>query len=272
MGFMEYDAEKSQDRNGRLRDLISKGAQLAGGAAGPAASTVIGTFVAGPAGAVVGGAIGATVTMAVKAIGQDLSLRVLSPREQARVGGVFTLAAAEIVERCRNGESVRDDGFFDAEGGARSDAEEVWESMLLKSQREAEEKKLPYMAHLLANLAFNAEISAAMAHQMTKAAESMTYRQLCILQLSANKERFNLRQESYRGQGSFSKEQYQIIYEYHDLYNRGLINYGSTAAVALTDVNPSACTPQALGVDIYSQMRLFLIQDEDLEPIAAKLR
>ena len=32
------------------------------------------------------------------------------------------------------------------------------------------------MAHLLANLAFNTEIRAAIAHQMTKAAESMTYR------------------------------------------------------------------------------------------------
>ena len=269
---MEHDAEKSQDRDGRLRDLINRGAQLAGGAAGPAAGTVIGTFLAGPAGAAVGGAVGAAVTMAVKAIGQDLSLRVLSPREQARVGAVFTLAAAEIVERCRNGESVRDDGFFDAEAGGRSDAEEVWEGTLLKSQREAEEKKLPYMAHLLANLAFNAEISAAMAHQMTKAAESMTYRQLCILQLSATKERFNLRQESYRGQGAFSKEQYQIIYEYHDLYNRGLINYGGTAAVALTDVNPGTSTPQALGVDIYSQMRLYLIPDEDFESIAVQLR
>ena len=136
---------------------------------------------------------------------------------------MFTLAAAEIVERCRNGESVRDDGFFDSGGDGRSDAEEVWESTLLKSQREPEEKKLPYMAHLLANLAFNPEISAAMAHQMTKEAEYMTYRQFCILQLSVERERFKLRDESYRGQaGPVSKELYQILYEYHDLYNRGV--------------------------------------------------
>ena len=175
---MQHDGDSSQDRDGRLRMLINKGAELAGGPAGPTAGAVIGSFVAGPAGTVIGGAGGAAVTMAVKAIGHEVSARVLSPREEARVGGVFTLAAAEIVERCR------DDGFFDAGGGGRSDAEEVWESTLLKSQREAEEKKLPYMAHLLANLAFNTEISTPMAHQMTKAAESMTYRQLCILQLS----------------------------------------------------------------------------------------
>ncbi len=270
---MDAEDNSSTQRDRRLRLLISKGAELAGGAVGPAVGTVIGSFLAGPAGAVVGGTAGAAATMTVKAIGHDLSSRMLSPREQVRVGGMFTLAAAEIVERCRTGESVRDDGFFDPGGGGRSDAEEVWESTLLKGQREPEEKKLPYMAHLLANLAFDAEISAAMAHQMSKAAESMTYRQLCILQLSANRERFNLRQESYRGRaGPISRELYQVLYEYHELYNRGLINYGGTAALSLTDVNPGTSTPQALGADIHHQMRLYLIPDDDLEPIAAHLR
>ena len=269
---MERDFDNLRDRDDRLRVLINKGAELVGGAAGPAAGTVIGSLLAGPAGAAVGGSIGTAATMAVKAIGHDLSSRLLSPREQARVGGVFTLAAAEIVERSQKGESVRDDGFFDTGGSGRSDAEEVWESTLLKSQREAEEKKLPYMAHLLANLAFDTEISAAMAHQMTKAAESMTYRQLCILQLSATKERFNLRKRSYEGQDSFPKDSYQLIYEYYDLYSRGLINFGDTLAATLVDVNPGAATPQALGVDIYYQMRLYLIPDGELAPIAAHLR
>ena len=128
--------------------------------------------------------------MAVKAIGQELSSRVLSPGEEKRVGAVFTLAVAEIFDRIEKGESVRDDGFFNNHGSGRSDVDEVWESALLKSQREAEEKKLPYMAHLLANIAFDTEISTAMAHQITKIAESLTYRQMCILKLSATKEKF----------------------------------------------------------------------------------
>ena len=269
---MGDDNNNLTGRDDRLRVLINKGAEIAGGAAGPAVGTVIGSLLAGPAGAAVGGSIGAAATMAVKAIGHDLSSRLLSPREQARVGGVFTLAAAEIVERSQKGESVRDDGFFDTGGSGRSDAEEVWESTLLKSQREAEEKKLPYMAHLLANLAFDTEINATMAHQMTKAAESMTYRQLCILQLSATKEQSNLRKRSYEGQDSFSKDLYQLLYEYYDLYSRGLINFGETLAATLADVNPGAATPQALGVDIYYQMRLYLIPDGEVAPIAVHLR
>ena len=266
------DEDNQARLNDRLRDLINKGSEIAGGATGPAVGAVIGTFIAGPIGTIVGGGVGAAATMAVTAIGREVSSRLLSPREQVRVGGVFTLAAAEIVERCQNGESVRDDGFFGTVGEGRSDAEEVWESALLKSQREPEEKKLPYMAHLLANLAFNTEISAAMAQQMTKAAEAMTYRQLCILHLSATKEKFNLCQRSYQDQDSFAKDLYQIMYEYHDLYNKGLINYGGTAALSLKDVNPGAAIPQALGVDIYYQMRLYLIPDGDLEPVAVHLR
>ena len=137
---MDYN-NNSMERDDRLRLLISKGTELAGGAAGPAAGTVIGTFLAGSVGAAVGGAVGAAATMAVKAIGHDLSSRLLSPREQVRVGGVFTLAASEIVERCRNSERVRDDGFFDAGVSGRSDGEEVWESVLLKSHRESRKKR-----------------------------------------------------------------------------------------------------------------------------------
>ena len=259
-------------RDERLRVLIGRGAEIAGGAAGSVVGTVLGALLSGPSGVAVGGTIGAAATMAVKAIGHDLSWRLLSPREQVRVGGVYALAAAEIVRRCEKGEEVRDDGFFDAGHGVRSDAEEVWESALLKSQREPEERKLPYMAHLLANVAFDKKISAAMAHQMTRAAESMTYRQLCILQLSASKEKFNLRKRSYEGQDSSSKDLYQIIYEYYDLYNKGLINFGGTVAATLVDVNPGAATSQALGVDIHHQMRLHSIPAEELAPIAAQLR
>ena len=267
---MADERDNSREHDERRRDWINRLAELAGGGASPVVSTVIGSLL-GPEGAAVGGALGVATTMVFKKIAHDVSLRLLSPREQARVGRVYVLAAAEIVERRQSGEKVRDDGFFDTGDLGRSDAEEVLESTLLKSQKEPEEKKLPYMAHLLANVAFDTEISAAMAHQMTKMAEAMTYRQLCILQLSANKERFRLRQRSYDGQESFPKNLYQLLYEYYDLSNKGLINFGDTLAASLLDVNPGAATPQALGVDIYSQMRLHLIPDSELAPIADQL-
>ena len=263
----DHELDKYATRDDRLRLLIGRGAELAGGATGPGVGVVLGSLLSGPSGVATGGTIGGAVTMAVKAVGHDLSSRLLSPREQVRVGGVYALATAEIVARSQKGEEVRDDGFFSAGDGGRSAAEEVWESVLMKSQREPEENKLPYMAHLLANLAFDKKISAAMAHQMTKAAESMTYRQLCILQLSTTKEKFNLPKRIQEGQDTLAKDLYQIIYEYYDLYNRGLISFEGTLAATLVDVNPGAATPQALGIDICNQMRLSSIPNEDFVPL-----
>ena len=270
---MDNVRDNSRERDDRLCALLSAGAELAGSGASSLLGAVTGTLLAGPVGAAAGGVIGAAATMAFKSVGHELSSRVLSPREQARVGGVYVLAAAEIIKKCENGEKVRDDGYFGTGDFERSDAEEVWESTLLKSQKEPEEKKLPYMAHLLANLAFETEISAAMAHQMTKMAESMTYRQLCILHLSASKGRYRLRQGSYAEQvENLPKGLYQILYEYYDLFTRSLINFDGTVAANPSGVNPGAATPQAMGEDIYHQMRLDLIPDDELAPIVDQLR
>ena len=150
----EYDND-SVEREQRLRLLISKGAELAGGAAGPAVGTVLGTLLAGPAGAAVGGTVGAAATIAVKAIGHDLSSRVLSARGASQ--GWRCVHSCRSRDRLSVAETAKAFGMtvsLALGDGVRSDAEEVWESTLLKSQREPEERKLPYMAHLLANLAF----------------------------------------------------------------------------------------------------------------------
>ena len=270
---MGNSRDDSSEDDERLRGWLNKVGELAIGVSGTVISAVTGSLIVDPlVAAAAGGLVGAATTITLKSVGHEVSSRLLSPREHARVGGVYLLAAVQIIERCQNGESIRDDGFFDTGDIGRSDAEEVWESALLKSQREPEEKKLPFMARLLANVAFDTEISAEMAHQMTKMAESMTYRQLCILQLSASKERFALRQGNYEGQESFSKELYQLLYEYFDLSNRGLINFGGTLAITLPEVNPGAAIPQAMGIDIYYQMQLHMIPDHELAPIADQLR
>ena len=234
----------------------------------------MGLLVAGPVGAAIGGATGTALAMALKRLGSEIAERLLSPREQARIGYVLGQAVIEIQERIDQGEALREDGFFDARQGGRSDAEEVAESVLLKSQREAEEKKLPYMAHLLANIAFDPAISAEMAHQITKIAEQLTYRQLCILKLAVVKELFSLRDSTYHDHDhdSFPKQLYSILYEYYELCQREYIANGNTVVVGLTDIVPSQANIQGLGADMYRLMRLDAIPDADIAPIAEALK
>ena len=210
--------------------------------------------------------------MAWKKLGSETSERFLSSRERARVGYVFGQAAVEIRERIGRGEALRDDGFFDAQQRNRSNAEEVGESILLKSQTKPEEKKLPYMAHLLANIAFESTIQAEMAHQITKVSEQLTYRQLCILKLAVAKDRFPLRVSNYHDSESFPKQLYSILYEYCELFQREYLANGNTVVVGLTDIIPSQANIQGLGADLYRLMRLDTIPDADIAPIAEALK
>ena len=184
---------------------------------------------------------------------------------------MYTLAAAEIAGRQQNGEQVRTDGFFDEIVTGRSDGAEVWESVLLKSQREPEEMKLPYMAHLLSNIAFDTQYGVHIAHQITKACEQLTYRQLCILNLSVVKDRYHLRQEDYRGQASFTIGLRQVLYEYLDLYSRGYINFGGEVAFGPSDVKPGSAVVQGIGADIFNLMQLREIPSADLNDLAMEL-
>ncbi len=104
----EYNDDDTKKSDG-IRKLISGGAEIAGGAVGGA----LGFLAGGPIGAAVLGAGGAAAAMALKHIGQEASERLLGPREKVRVGGVLAIAAAEINQRIKNGESVRSDDFFE---------------------------------------------------------------------------------------------------------------------------------------------------------------
>lgn len=86
------------------------------------------------------------------------------------------------------------------------------------------------------------------------------------------KDSFGLRDGDYRGQGSFSKELYQVLYECLDLYHKGYINFGGEVAFGPTDIKPGSMTVQGLGADIFNLMKLALIPSEDIAPIAAQLK
>ena len=120
------------------------------------------------------------------------------------------------------------------------------------------------MAFLIGNIAFNAEINVGLAHQLVRTAEDLTYRQLCILKIAAMTDRKALRQGGYREQRSFDKPLYGVLYECYDLYNRGLINFGGSAALGLTDVDPASMVVEGMGADLFNEMGLATIPQVNL--------
>ena len=66
-------------------------------------------------------------------------------------------------------------------GQQRPPAEELLESFFIRAGNAYEERKLPHMAVLFANLCFRGDISPAYAHQLMSLADSLSYRQLGCL-------------------------------------------------------------------------------------------
>lgn len=265
------DREESSQED-RLNRLARAGNEILGGSTANLVGATIGALIGGPVGVAAGGAAGTAVSLAWRRVGSEIAKRWLSPREESRIGAVLILSTKLVQQRLGRGEQLRSDLFFDRGTAGRSHADEVIESVLTKSQREPEERKLPYMARLLGNLAFAEEISVEMSHQLIKASEQLTYRQLCILRLASVKTRFALRDTDYRGQGEFTKDLYQVLYECLDLYRRAFINFGGKVAFGPTDVKPGSMTIQGLGADLYNLMELTYIEDDHLVDIASQLR
>lgn len=254
----------NQDKE-KLQGLIQSGSEMVGAAAGGA----IGLF-GGPAGVIAGGAAGILIAKSLKKVGTDIADRVLGKRERVRVGGTFALAAAEIKTRLDAGEKLRADDFFDQSQFSRSHADEFAEAVLLKAQKEAEEKKLPYLATFLANAVFDGSLNIEMAHQLLKAAESLTYRQFCILKLGVVRSRYPLRQIAY-GAGTFPPSTIQVLYEVHDLARREFLNFSGTAVLGVSDIIPAAMAPMGMGAQLYNRFRLTNIPDSDVVRVAGAL-
>jgi hypothetical protein len=164
------------DDDRELSELIEDGADLVGALVG-----ATGGIVAGPPGAVAGAFVGITISRACK----NVAGRLIG-RERGRVGAAITIVEDDVRRRRQAGETPRDDGFFDERGGLRPDAEELLEGVLRVAAASYEERKVLYLGHLFAEVAFDASISTAEAQYIVRTADALTYQQLVALSVIAH--------------------------------------------------------------------------------------
>lgn len=128
------------DEKQMLKTVIEDGIEITGAAGGAA----LGFLVAGPAGAAGVAAGGYVATKALKRIGIEIYNKVIGKREKTRIGASTIYAADKIREKIHNGNSIREDGFFDTHGIKRANAEEIFEGVLLKSKDSYQELKVKH--------------------------------------------------------------------------------------------------------------------------------
>lgn len=206
-----------------------------------------------------------------------------SQRQSKRIIDVTEFALNEIRRRLEDGEKLRDDGFFDKTVD-RSDAEEVYEDVLLKARDEPQEKKIPYLGRLFEEACFDSKIDSDTVHFLSKEFESLTYRQLCIIKM-VNEMKYRLREKSIQedlqfktGQNTYAipSDKHPILTELATLCNREyIIGRVSDAPLTTTDtmylLKLDTIGPAGPGVLMYKYMKLESIPETDVTLIVEAL-
>lgn len=205
------------EEENKIRDLLNSGGELIGPSIGGAIGGVLGFIAGGPVGAAGAGVVGNITGKLLS----DVANRHLSKREEARVGATAVFAISKIQERLEQGHQLRNDSFFEEEAMDRSQAEELFEGVLLKAKNVHEEKKTKYIANIFTNTSFDSGFSVGEANHLLKLAQGFTYKQICLLALLGNKFA-HLRTRNYQ-QGRVPFETYSILLQLIELYNLGLV-------------------------------------------------
>jgi hypothetical protein len=159
---------------------------------------------------------------------------------------------------------LREEDFFIEKPGERSSAKEIAEGILFAAQREYEEKKVRFYSNLLANLAFTT-LTRAQANLCLRTGERLSYRQLVLLAIFGQYNKFHLRQENYHKQTTMQLQTTSILHDIADLERQNLVTQVN-AGLGLTDINPGKMRLEGgLGRTLFHLMELFTVDLEDLE-------
>lgn len=247
-------------------ELIAAGEEIAG----TSAATALGLFLGGPGGAMLGSIAGPVLLRACR-YGVDFARRYLGPREKVRVGAAFSFAVQRIEERRINGDAVRDDGFFLSPIEGRADADEILEGVLLTAQREHEEKKVPFLGYLWANVAFEEQIDRSTANHAIRLAQELSYRQLCLLALVRRKDEFELPESAAQSPAGMSWEAWSLWEELDDLGFAKKELVGVPGRLPTNIGSPAALTLWTFGLLLYDLLDLSKIKRDELAKLAALL-
>ena len=220
----------------------------------------------------------------------DFLNRMMSPKQELRILTASALAVNYIEEYLNDGIELREDDFFSEGTIARSDAVEVVDSMLFTVGNEEQEKKIPYMAHLIKNAAFDESISADSACYYLQVFRNLTYRQICMIKIVVRKDHFQLRDKSKVNmvemripevqpndmQQFFQKYEEDIIcHEFLDLHIKGYItlqmSHNTLMVFNTFAMIPRTATLNKVIHNVYRHMNLETIPDEDILPIVKAL-
>jgi hypothetical protein len=213
-----------------------------------------------------------TAGAAISATVEDILDRTLSARERARVETVVSLAREFYRERYERGDDLREDEFVT---GDTSEFSQAIDGILISAQREHEAKKLPFLAHLVANLAFMPEVDATTANWCIRTASALSWTQYVLLALNGEDESKHDRPRISAGRGEVHNlAEWSAWGEFENLQARSLIASHKSVYQQFIDETPPPrmlWVPTAGGELLITILSVELVSTSDRDQIYRNL-
>jgi hypothetical protein len=261
--------DSSSSGNGDLRkEWIALGSGLVGNTIG----ALLGALYGGPGGAISGAFVGTSLSSGLKNMGEEIWNRRLTKMEKRRVSAVI-LAADQAMQRAiANGITARNEHFLEDGTAGTENGRELVEVVLTAAQREPEERKIEYFGELVTSVALSPGVGPGLANQLILTAQSLSYRQLCLLRLTSEASKYNLRITDYRAVTNMGLSQYAVILAVFQLQQLNLVSFSEVFALFPSNIIPSKLQFRPFGQTLFDGMDLKRIPDGDVEELAAYLR
>lgn len=251
------------DEDGALARIVGIAVQTMGAGAGALFGANVDPSTA---------AVAAMAGTGIAAVGADIARRVLSPRQELRVGEVFLQAGAAIKAKEVLGEHIREDGFFDE--GHRSAGHEFAEGVILAAMDSFEEKKIPYLANLMANVAVTPTVDAHTANFALRVADKLSWLQLCLLGIIDRPEDYPMPEEPFEEAKQWDRHTVRTTLQLmadvsasEKFLFFGTVMSEGGLGLQLYDLNLSGIKRGNNGLLITGLMELGTIPRADLDPI-----
>ncbi len=212
---MRVNAPDVEEDDKGVLDLCAAGTDLAAALVGGAVG-----LIGGPPGVVAGAAASVGLTHGARAV-----VDRFRARQKVRVGAALLVIANDADQRAREGQALRDDGFFNGRDGLRSDGEDLLEAVLAQAANAYDERKVALLARFYSATSHDATVPAETAKYLVPMAGELTYRQYVALGVFSNyrtHESALVRAEGHQETGSIAPEP-GLLAELDDLGDRRLL-------------------------------------------------
>ena len=152
-------------------EFVQSASAVGGALAGTTATLFAGPFV--------GSAAGELTARVLLHVGTEVQKRLLAPRQEKRIAEAYASASKGVEAHLVNGDRLRDDFYDPSEDGGT--AGEFLEGVLLTAADAWEQRKVPYIGRLFAEVSFESSVNVADANYLLRLADQLTYRQLLLL-------------------------------------------------------------------------------------------